>query len=455
MNVISWNVRGLNDPLKQKAIVNRIKRLKCRLVCLVETRVKENKSQSIVDRLFNGWGMLHNYSAAYNGRIWILWDNSIRVNLIASNDQCITCNVSYDSKQFILSAVYGSNEGTNRRNLWSHLSTVNGSINQEPWLIVGDFNIIVHPSETSSYNGVQGLTSKAKEFSECIQQNAIFDHAYTGPLFTWSNRQEEGFVAKKLDRALINAQWLLSFPSSKVEFLPPAASDHCLIIVQLSHQSFSPPRPFKFFNYWARHSDFLQTVKDSWELPVVGTPMIVLQKKLKRLKDSLKAFNQMYFADISLKVKEKRLSYEEVQLFNLSNPSIAQIEQERVLAQELHSLMLNEESFYRQKSRLQWIQEGDMNTKFFHSMVAAKQKANSITALTDEQGNKLSTYAQISQEAVSFFKKLLGTIDSNVTSCPMEILSELLPKTLSDEAQLELARQITLEEVKATMFAIE
>ena len=147
---------------------------------------------------------------------------------------------------------------------------------------------------------------------------------------TWSNRKREGFVAKKLDRALINAQWLFFFPFSKVEFLPPGVSDHCPIIVQLSHQTYSPPRPFKFFNFWARHSGFLQTVKASWELPVVGTPMIVLQKKLKRLKDSLKAFNQMYFDDISLKVKEKRRRYEEVQLFNLANPSIAQIEQERV-----------------------------------------------------------------------------------------------------------------------------
>ena len=51
-----------------------------------------------------------------------------------------------------------------------------------------DFNIIVHPSKSSSYNGFQGLTSEVKEFFECIHQIAIFDHAYIGLLFTWSNR---------------------------------------------------------------------------------------------------------------------------------------------------------------------------------------------------------------------------------------------------------------------------
>ena len=41
MNFLIWNVRGLNDPLKQKDIVGRIRSLKVQMVCLLETRVKE------------------------------------------------------------------------------------------------------------------------------------------------------------------------------------------------------------------------------------------------------------------------------------------------------------------------------------------------------------------------------------------------------------------------------
>ena len=56
---------------------------------------------------------------------------------------------------------------------------------------------------------------------------------------------------------------------------------------------------------------------------------------------------------------------------------------------------------------------------------------------------------------LSFFQRLFEIVDLNVTSCPMKILFEILPKTLPNEAQLELVRQIISEEVKATMFAIE
>ena len=100
----------------------------------------------------------------------------------------------------------------------------------------------MNPIESSSYNGNQVLNSDVREFNECIQQLAVFDHAYNGPLFTWSNRQGDGFVTKKLDRALINAQWLFSFPSSKMEFLPPEAFDHCLVVIQLSNTFCSPPK---------------------------------------------------------------------------------------------------------------------------------------------------------------------------------------------------------------------
>ena len=117
MNIIVWNVRGINDPLKWRAVISRIRGLRCNLVCLIETRVKENKFQAIVDKGFNGWGKLQNYSSARNGRIWILWSSLVKVEVKDSNDQCITCLVSFESKQFWISTVYGANEGIDRRRL--------------------------------------------------------------------------------------------------------------------------------------------------------------------------------------------------------------------------------------------------------------------------------------------------------------------------------------------------
>ena len=102
-----------------------------------------------------------------------------------------------------------------------------------------------------------------------------------------------------------------------------------------------------------------------------------------------------------------------------------QIKKKRDMSKELHDLMVAEESFFRQKSRIQWLQEGDHNTRFFHSMVATRQHKNSINSLTDSNWNKLVTFADISNEAVTFFQKLIGTVDGEVVGCPQGLLAAL------------------------------
>ena len=56
-------------------------------------------------------------------------------------------------------------------------------------------------------------------------------------------------------------------------------------------------------------------------------------------------------------------------------------------------------------------------------MAMVRQKQNTISMLIDSEGNKLTTYEQISNEAVNFFKNLLGTVDLNVVGCSDEILA--------------------------------
>ena len=117
MTFLIWNVRGLNDHLKQKEVVNRIRNMKIQLVGLLETRVKEYNSQSIISKYFQGWKWAHNYSTAYNGRIWVLWKEQVEVETIASNAQSITCRVKMESNHFCLSFIYGFNDGMARRSL--------------------------------------------------------------------------------------------------------------------------------------------------------------------------------------------------------------------------------------------------------------------------------------------------------------------------------------------------
>ena len=71
VKIASWNIRGLNDPLKQREVRSFVKSKAIDLICLVETRVRAPNRDRIFSSLFPGWRLFHNYEHALLGRIWI------------------------------------------------------------------------------------------------------------------------------------------------------------------------------------------------------------------------------------------------------------------------------------------------------------------------------------------------------------------------------------------------
>ena len=75
--------------------------------------------------------------------------------------------------------------------------------------------------------------------------------------------------------------------------------------------------------------------------------------------------------------------------------------------------------------------------------------------MLDSKGNKLSSYAQISQEAVKFFQNLIGSVDANVSGCSHSFLAELFPNSLSAKTSSEMVRLVTPGEVRDVMFSFD
>lgn len=73
----------------------------------------------------------------------------------------------------------------------------------------------------------------------------------------------------------------------------------------------------------------------------------------------LREFNAVYFCGIAKRVDAKRKELAEIQAKLLGGlNSIDLIELEKSTAADLNELMLTKESFYKQKSRIDWILDG-------------------------------------------------------------------------------------------------
>lgn len=79
------------------------------------------------------------------------------------------------------------------------------------------------------------------------------------------------------------------------------------------------------------------------------------------------------------------------------------------LRQELHDTLAQEESLWRQKSRIQWLSEGERSTKFFHLSVLQRRRRNLVSQLKDDSGVWCLDAAMLKSMARSFYANLYTT----------------------------------------------
>ncbi|XP_010555870.1 PREDICTED: uncharacterized protein LOC104825266 [Tarenaya hassleriana] len=277
---------------------------------MIETRVRgEQEASSVVQRLLPGWSFSHNYSSAELGRIWIAWDPSVSVVTYSSSDQMITCGVFVPAtcRYTTISFIYARNTSGERRLLWSDISALatNCLVTSRPWLLVGDFNQILHPHEHASPSSSCSLSSGMLEFQDCLFTSGLFDLTARGHFFTWTNNNTDNPITRKLDRALVNEAWLLSFPESYARFDAPTPSDHCPCLVDMDPTSMRRRRTsFKFLKHLIQHPEFHDVVRCAWLADSTsGSAMFQVSQKLKSLKPVLRELNQRSYSGIQARVK--------------------------------------------------------------------------------------------------------------------------------------------------------
>ena len=148
------------------------------------------------------------------------------------------------------------------------------------------------------------------------RQNAdISDLSSSRVFYTWTNNS----VWCKLDRAMVNKKWVHNglIAQSRFDFFGKF-SDHSPCTVTLFNDNDWGATPFKFFNMWANHDKFLETVSNAWSRNLRGTAMYKFCRKLKAVKDPLKDLNRKHFSHISAKAEaaEEELIRAQQQLYD-------------------------------------------------------------------------------------------------------------------------------------------
>lgn len=215
------------------------------------------------------------------------------VAALALHDQFIHCLVSPKDykEEFLCTFVHPQNTVSARANLWKELVKLSGSISI-PWVVLGDFNVVLDATEKVSETGSSSHVTT--ELSDMLVSTGLTDHSFIGQKFTWDNNH----TFCKLDRVLVNDIWSTNILETVVDFLPRGVYDHSPILVRMFKPVFKHFPRFKFKNFWAEESDFLQLVKTFWEKPVGGCFMYQFTQHLNDLKIGLKRLKKSRFSNL-------------------------------------------------------------------------------------------------------------------------------------------------------------
>ncbi|KAJ0615163.1 putative RNA-directed DNA polymerase [Helianthus annuus] len=436
----------------QDEVRQAIKDFKLSLCAVLETHVDPCNLSNICKSVFRSWNWFSNGARCNKGtRIIVGWNpNIFDAMVLSQTDQVMHLQLflKQQKKTVFCSIIYAANYYISRRDLWSQLSVHKAFVHDAPWVLLGDFNSALNLEDKSMGNSV--VSASMREFQSCIADIEVLDVNRSGCHFTWSQKPRKGIgLMKKIDRVLGNSQFIALFPNAVAMFHPARLSDHCVCVLKIQEPGNLKHKPFKFANFLVHKPEFLDIVKRRWDMRVEGVFQFSVVKKLKMLKTPLRVllFQQ---GNLHQKVQVLRDKLDGIQISVDNDPSSELLREEEVnIRRAYQEALLDEERFLKQKSKVDWLAAGDMNSAFFHSSLKNKVHHSRINVIRDTSGKEYEDDL-VQLAFVNYYENFLGgSRDSSLMPAP-----DLFSKSLDVNAAAHMVRPVSAEEVKNAMFSM-
>ncbi|XP_060202217.1 uncharacterized protein LOC132630676 [Lycium barbarum] len=227
MNALIWNIRSVNTKKAFKRLLSMHRKHRFFLIGLMEPFQQPYKLDSYRRRLG-----LETALCNVLGKIWAFVDAEYEVNVLVDSVQQITLKLSNSNNNTVMigTLVYAKCDRTERIELWESLYHLASDMTL-PWLVGGDFNVIVHEEE--KYGGLPVTLNEVEAFRHCIQSCNLSDLGYKGNIFTWWNgRGEDDCVFKRLDKCLGSFELQQLFPGLEITHFIKCGSDHSPLLLE-------------------------------------------------------------------------------------------------------------------------------------------------------------------------------------------------------------------------------
>ena len=352
-----------------------VKKEEPKIIFLMETKSNRDWMVMVKDKCNFKHG-LYVDSIGSKGGLAMLWKEEVKLDIQTFSQSHIDCLVDGGAEYgwWHLTGFYGNPETSKRKESWDTMKHL-GTTSSLPWLVIGDFNEIMSMSKK------EGRSSRPRQqlanFVETINLCGLRDIGFVGPRFTWIYETRDGRqIRERLDCALATMEWVNLFPRAKLHHLTNSALDHSPLLLHLDRRVSKKKmkKLFRFESMWLKEPQCEEIVQNAWSDGIIAQSDFPLVSCINQCRMLLEAWNKNVFGQIGRKINEiqKHLEWLELQPASLGN-----IQDMRDTRMELNKWHEKEDAMWYQHSRINWFQDGDRNTSYFHAKASARLKKKS------------------------------------------------------------------------------
>ena len=376
--------------------------------------------------------------AGLSGGLALLWKKDLDLEVLRATTNYIDTRIIFKRNNFFFTFIYGSPQQENRAAFWEEISLL-GQGRDSAWALTGDFNDILDNSEKSG--GPPRAEGSFIAFRSFVYINGIWDVKHTGNQLSWRGKRHTHDIKSRLDRTLANVAWFDMFPSGSCNYLRYEGSDHRPLMTYCGTQEVKQKRPFRYDRRLNDNAEARKIIEEAWK----ADQQEALEVKISRCRREI-----IKWAREQKEINARVILHKQSELEKELTATILDIVKITALTENLMEAYKAEELFWRQRSRILWLQGGDKNSAYFHAVTKGRKAINRLSTIENAEGVPVYEEEEIGRVFAEFYKKLF-TSNGNSSFHTVE---ETISRCITDEMNDKLCQLPDMEEVRIATFAI-
>ena len=448
LTAASCNISGLRNNIKRNTVFNWLKSLNYDIIFLQETHCHLRKE---IRKWSSEWGLQSLWSpgSSHSKGVAVLFNPSNKYNIVNEvidvNGRFITFELLIGEDKYNFINIYAPNNGLERIKFFNELNSWVKLDSQT--LVGGDYNCTLDTGK-DRLNCSEKIDIGQIDLKYIMQSKSLEDvwrrRFPEKQIFSWTR----GNKFSRLDFWLVSES--LDSQIEKTDYLPCIFSDHDMATMKLNLSSVKHGPGVWKMNLSVIKSDlFSKCFKSMWR---------DWQNKLNTFSDCKIWWDlgKRKIKDLAIwcacKIKQDRVHSKSV-LENQLKCEKSKLNQDKTtirrLEDSLQIIYNNEAEGIKIRSRVQWYEEGEKPTSFFHNMEKTNAKNKSWEKILDKNNKMLFGTKEILNTQIDFYKQLYSS--EGVNKEQGDFFGQYITKSLSPENRDIVDTEIHLDEVLAAL----